>query len=73
VSIIAAVLLYVLTIGDVRGFAFSLGLATALDLVTAYMFTRPMVYMLGRNRTFTEAPWLGVSRGLAATPVGGTA
>ncbi|HVM67643.1 MAG TPA: protein translocase subunit SecD [Acidimicrobiales bacterium] len=73
VSIIAAVLLYVLTIGDVRGFAFSLGLATALDLVTAYMFTRPMVYMLGRNRTFTEARWLGVSRGLAATPVGGTA
>jgi preprotein translocase subunit SecD len=73
VSIIAAVLLYVLTIGDVRGFAFSLGLATALDLVTAYMFTRPMVYMLGRNRTITEARWLGVSRGLAATPVGGTA
>jgi preprotein translocase subunit SecD len=73
VSIIAAVLLYVLTIGDVRGFAFSLGLATALDLVTAYTFTRSAVFLLGRNRTIAEARWLGVSRGLAATPAGAPA
>jgi preprotein translocase subunit SecD len=73
VSIIAAVLLYVLTIGDVRGFAFSLGLATALDLVTAYTFTRSAVFLLGRNRTITEARWLGISRGLAATPAGAPA
>ncbi|HZQ88149.1 MAG TPA: protein translocase subunit SecD, partial [Acidimicrobiales bacterium] len=73
VSMIAAFLLYVLTIGDVRGFAFSLGLATVLDLITAYLFTRPIVFLLGRNRTIAEARWLGISRGLAAVPVGGAA
>ena len=57
--------LYLLTVGSVRGFAFFLGLSTALDLVTAYFFTRPMVVLLGRNRVFTEARWLGVARGLA--------
>ena len=50
-----------------RGFAFFLGLSTALDLVTAYFFTRPMVVILGRNRVFTEARWFGVARGLAVT------
>jgi preprotein translocase subunit SecD len=73
VSIIAAALLFWLTIGDVRGFAFSLGLSTALDLITAYTFTRPLVVLLGRNRTFAEARVLGVARGLAAQPTGGVA
>ena len=49
-----------------RGFAFFLGLSTLLDIVIAYFFTRPMVAILGRNRFFTEARWLGVARGLAA-------
>ena len=66
VSLIAAVLLYLLTVGAVRGFAFFLGLSTLLDIVTAYVFTRPMVILLGRNRFFTEARWFGVARGLAA-------
>jgi preprotein translocase subunit SecD len=65
VSLIGAGSLYLLTVGSVRGFAFFLGLSTALDLVTAYFFTRPMVVILGRNRVFTEARWLGVARGLA--------
>jgi preprotein translocase subunit SecD len=72
VSFIAAALLYVFSVGPVRGFAFFLGLATLLDLATAYFFTRPTVIMLGRNRVFTEAKWLGVARGLAA-PAGGPA
>src|SRR5205085_518376 len=67
VSLIGAALLYFLSVGAVRGFAFFLGLSTALDLLTAYFFTRPMVVLLGRNRIFTEARWLGVARGLAAT------
>lgn len=65
VSLIGAVLLYLLAVGAVRGFAFMLGLSTLLDLITAYVFTRPMVVWLGRHRTFTEARWLGVARGLA--------
>ena len=73
VSIIAAGLLWFLTIGDVRGFAFALGLSTALDLVTAWSFTRPAVWLLGRNRTFAEARFFGIGRGLAAVPAGATA
>jgi hypothetical protein len=44
-----------------------------LDLLTAYTFTRPMVVLLGRNRTFTEARFLGVARGLAVGTTGGAA
>ena len=66
VSFIGAFLLYILTVGPVRGFAFFLGLSTLLDVFTSYFFTRPMVILLGRSRWFTEARWLGVARGLAA-------
>jgi preprotein translocase subunit SecD len=68
-SIIGAAVLYVLSVGSVRGFAFFLGLTTLLDLFTAYFFTRPMVMLLGRNRFFTEARWVGVARGLNAATV----
>jgi preprotein translocase subunit SecD len=77
-SLIGAVLLYALTVGPVRGFAFFLALATALDVVVAWFFIRPMVALLGRSPLFTEARWWGVARGLgapnrsaAAAPVGG--
>jgi preprotein translocase subunit SecD len=71
VSFIGAAILYWLSIGQVRGFAFYLGLSTLLDVVITYTFTRPMVVLLGRNRIFTEARWLGVARGLAAEPADG--
>src|SRR5205823_6473673 len=71
VSFIAALLLYFLSVGAVRGFAFFLGLSTLLDVFTAYFFTRPMVVLLGRNRLFTEARWVGVARGLAAPGTAG--
>jgi preprotein translocase subunit SecD len=70
-SFIGAALLYLLTVGSVRGFAFFLGLSTVLDVVVAYFFTRPLVAILGRNRLFTEARFMGVARGLAAAPAGG--
>ena len=70
-SLIGAGLLYLLTVGPVRGFAFFLGLSALLDLFVAYFFSRPMVGVLGRSRFFTEARWVGVARGLAA-PAGGT-
>jgi preprotein translocase subunit SecD len=69
-SFIGAVILYWLTVGAVRGFAFTLGLATLLDVAVCYLFTRPMVGFLARSRFFTEARFFGVARGLAA---GGTA
>jgi preprotein translocase subunit SecD len=67
-SFLGASVLWWLTVGSVRGFAFFLGLATILDVIVAWFFTRPMVTMLSRNRTFTDAPFLGVARGLAASP-----
>jgi preprotein translocase subunit SecD len=73
VSIMAAAILYLFTVSSVRGFAFFLGLSTLLDLITAYTFTRPMVVLLGRNRTFTENRFFGVARGLAVDQTGGTA
>jgi preprotein translocase subunit SecD len=73
VSFIAALILYIFTVSSVRGFAFTLGLSTLLDLLTAFFFTRPMVILLARNRLFTDAPHFGVARGLAATPTGGAA
>jgi preprotein translocase subunit SecD len=66
VSFMAALILYILTVGDVRGFAFTLGLSTLLDVFTAYFFIRPAVILVGRRRTFTENRFLGISRGLGA-------
>jgi preprotein translocase subunit SecD len=57
----------------VRGFAFMLGLSTILDVLTAYFFIRPAVILVGRRRSFTDAPIFGVSRGLGArVPAGET-
>jgi preprotein translocase subunit SecD len=72
-SIIGAAVLYVLSVGSVRGFAFFLGLSSLLDIFMAYFFTRPMVVLLGRSRLFTEARWVGVGRGLNAVPAAGSA
>ncbi|MEO7555748.1 MAG: protein translocase subunit SecD, partial [Acidimicrobiales bacterium] len=63
-SLIGALLLYWLTVGQVRGFAFFLGLSTLLDLVTAYFFKRPMVALLAKSRFFTDARWFGMSDAL---------
>jgi preprotein translocase subunit SecD len=68
VSLIGAVLLYLLAVGPVRGFAFMLGLSTLIDVFTSYFFTRPLVILMGRNRLFTDARFMGVARGLAAAP-----
>jgi len=69
VSFIGAVVLWLLAIGPVKGFAFFLGLSTLLDVFATYFFTRPLVILLGRNRAFTEARWIGVARGLAPEPL----
>jgi preprotein translocase subunit SecD len=69
-SFIAALVLYTLTVGDVRGFAFFLGLATVLNVITTYFFTRPLVIMMGRRAALGEGGILGVSRGLGAGAMG---
>ncbi|MDQ2648303.1 MAG: protein translocase subunit SecD, partial [Actinomycetota bacterium] len=68
-SLIGAVLLYWLTVGPVRGFAFTLALATFFDIVVAWFFIRPMVEVFGRSRLFTDHPVFGVARGLSGKAV----
>ncbi|HET6834007.1 MAG TPA: protein translocase subunit SecD [Acidimicrobiales bacterium] len=65
-SFLGAAILWWLTVGSVRGFAFFLGLSTVLDVIVAWFFTRPAVMLLSRNRFFTEMPGFGVARGLAS-------
>ena len=65
-AFLGAAILWWLTVGSVRGFAFFLGLSTLLDVVVAWAFTHPVVVLLSRNRFFTDMPVFGVARGLAA-------
>src|SRR3954454_13072185 len=63
VSLLAAVVLYAVSIGDVRGFAFTLGLSTLSDLFIVFFFTKPLLTLLARTKTFTSgAGWTGVGR-----------
>ena len=43
VSLLAAVVLYIFSIGVVKGFAFALGISTLIDLAVFFWFTKPMV------------------------------
>ena len=52
VSLLAAVTLYVLTVGNVRGFAFTLGLTTIIDLAVVVLFTHPMLEVLATWKFF---------------------
>jgi preprotein translocase subunit SecD len=67
VSFLAAAILYWLSIGAVRGFAFTLGLSTLLDVVIAWMFTRPLVTMLSRTKLFSEGRFVGIRSAAAVT------
>lgn len=73
VTALAALVLYVLAVGSVRGFALMLGLATALDLFISYLFMHPSVWLLAQTRTFNESKTLGFGKvaGAAPAPVGG--
>jgi preprotein translocase subunit SecD len=54
VSIIAAALLYFFAVGGVRGFAFTLGLTTLVDLIVVFTFTKPLVTILARLNFFAS-------------------
>ena len=62
VSIIAAVLLYFFAVGGVRGFAFTLGLTTLIDLIVVFVFTKPIVTILSKMNFFASGhPLSGLS------------
>jgi preprotein translocase subunit SecD len=52
ITLLAAIVLYMLAVGGVKGFAFALGLTTLIDLVVVFMFTKPLVTVLARTKFF---------------------
>ena len=60
VSFIGAIILWRLTVGSVRGFAFFLGLSTLIDVFVAYLFTRPAILLLARSKFMAGRNVLGV-------------
>ena len=88
VSFLAALLLYILSQGEVRGFAFTLGLTTLVDVVVVFLFTKPMITLLARTRFYGQghpmsgldparlgarAPWRGGRRPVPSAAGGATA
>ncbi|MGD0927014.1 MAG: protein translocase subunit SecD [Streptosporangiaceae bacterium] len=54
VSFLAAALLWYFSIGEVKGFAFTLGLTTIIDVVVVFLFTKPMITLLARTKFFGQ-------------------
>jgi preprotein translocase subunit SecD len=88
VSFLAAALLYIFAIGDVKGFAYTLGLTTLIDVLVVFLFTKPMVTLLARTKFYGQghklsgldpqrlgarAPWRGSRRPAPRPAPGGAA
>ena len=54
VSFLAAAVLYVLAVGQVKGFAFTLGMSTVLDLIVVFLVTHPLVALASRNKFLSK-------------------
>lgn len=61
-TFITAFILWILAIGPVKGFAFTLGIATLLDVFISYFFTRNAVYLLSRLEIYNRPRFLGAGR-----------
>ncbi|GAA3775916.1 protein translocase subunit SecD [Streptomyces phyllanthi] len=70
VSFLAAAVLFVVTVGKVQGFAFTLGLTTVLDVVVVFFFTKPLLTLLARRKFFANGhSWSGLDpKRLGARP-----
>ena len=69
VTILGAVVLYMLAIGSVRGFALTLGLSTAIDMFVVFFFKRPLVFLMARNPKLVRLRGFGMASGVGAEPV----
>jgi preprotein translocase subunit SecD len=73
VSFLAALVLYVLAVGPVRGFAFTLGLSTLVDTILFATFTRGLFGLVARSPKLARSPWVGLRAGVATdTSAGAT-
>ncbi|MGE2689944.1 protein translocase subunit SecD [Mycolicibacterium pulveris] len=60
VTLLAAVVLYILAVGQVKGFAFTLGLTTVLDVTVVFLVTWPLVYLASKSTTFAKPAFNGL-------------
>mgnify|MGYP001092723341 CR=1 FL=1 len=60
VSFLSAAILYILAVGDVKGFAFTLGLSTVLDLFVVFLVTHPLVALTSKADVFSHPIWSGL-------------
>nr|WP_211177941.1 protein translocase subunit SecD [Pseudonocardia acidicola] len=60
VSFLASAVLYILAVGQVKGFAFTLGMSTVLDLVVVFLVTHPLVALASNSRVFGSPAWSGL-------------
>lgn len=61
VSFLAAAVLFLVTVGKVQGFAFTLGLTTVLDVVVVFLFTKPVMSIIATTKFFASGhPWSGL-------------
>ncbi|MEV7066132.1 protein translocase subunit SecD [Streptomyces collinus] len=70
VSFLAAAVLFLVTVGKVQGFAFTLGLTTLLDVVVVFLFTKPLLTLMARRPFFANGhKWSGLDpKSLGAQP-----
>ncbi|MEO6627101.1 MAG: protein translocase subunit SecD [Aquihabitans sp.] len=68
-AFIGAFLLWYLTVGPVRGFAYFLGISIILDLTVAVLFTRPLLLLLSRSPRFAKARFFGVGSSTDQTAI----
>ena len=58
VTLLAAIVLYIISVGNVKGFAFTLGLITLIDIFVAFLFTYPLTVLVCRSAWMQKATWL---------------
>jgi preprotein translocase subunit SecD len=60
VSFLAAAVLYTLAVGDVRGFAFTTGMSTVIDLLVVFIVTHPLVALASRSKLLSKPAFSGL-------------
>ncbi len=68
VSLLAAIVLYLVAVGNVKGFAFFLGLSTIMDMAVTWFYTRPLVILLGQSPRLQGTGAFSIATGLGAGP-----
>ncbi|MFB9902941.1 protein translocase subunit SecD [Allokutzneria oryzae] len=72
VSFLAAAVLYILAVGQVKGFAFTLGMSTVLDLVVVFLVTHPLVALASKSKLLSQPAWSGLGEAHRTAAAGRT-